>query len=66
MLAGQHLVVRHPPGAAMRGWPLPAVRKPAAADGSITQPYRPIAVLELVADRLSRQRGERRADDDAG
>ena len=59
LLAQQPLTLRHEPGwVRPRGWPLPLLRRAPAADGSITQQYRPIAVLEYVDEQLRPKRGD--------
>jgi len=53
LLAQKPLTVHHPAGWERNGFPLPIKRAPAAADGSVTQDYRPLAILEYVQEVLS-------------
>lgn len=57
------LSVRHEPGWSRDGFPLPMKRQPAAEDGSVTQDYRPLAILEFVQEELSGENAARRARD---
>lgn len=45
--------VRHFKGWSREGFPLPIKRMKEAEDGSVTQEYRPLAILEYVNDVLS-------------
>lgn len=54
LLAQQPMMVTHPPGWQRNGYPLPMKRAKPAADGSVTQPYRPLAILEYVHEKLSK------------
>lgn len=54
LLAQQHVVVTHPPGWERDGFPLPVKRMQPAADGSVTQNYRPLVIFEYVHEKLSR------------
>ena len=65
MLEQKALTVRHEPGWEREGFPLPIKRnKIPNADGTITQEYRPLAILEYVdevcsgelASRLAKER----------
>ena len=59
LLAQQPLTLRHEPGwVRPRGWPLPLLRRAPVADGSITQQYRPLAVLEYVDEQLRPRRAQ--------
>lgn len=54
LLAGQSLTVRHPPGWTRPvNWPLPIKRQAPASDGSVSQAYRPIALLEYLGETAS-------------
>lgn len=57
------LSVRHEPGWARDGFPLPMKRQPPAEDGSVTQDYRPLAILEFVQDEFSGENARRRASE---
>lgn len=54
LLAQKHVNVTHPKGWERDGFPLPWTRMKPKADGSVTQPYRPLAILEYVHEKLSR------------
>jgi hypothetical protein len=53
LLAQELVTIRHEAGWKREGFPLPAKRVPAAPDGSVTQQYRPLALLEYAHDVLS-------------
>lgn len=63
LLAQQPVTVKHPPNWQRDGFPLPTVRRKPAADGSVTQQYRPLAILEYVNEKLIGEKtGERMAE----
>ena len=52
-LLNQHLVeITHLPDWERNGFPLPFKRRPKSPDGSVTQEYRPLALLEYVDECL--------------
>ncbi|HEX8350520.1 MAG TPA: hypothetical protein VF598_11200 [Hymenobacter sp.] len=53
LLQQQPMSVTHPADWKRDGFPLPIKRMPADADGTTTQEYRPMAVLEYVQEFLS-------------
>lgn len=53
MLAQKPVTVTHPPKWERNGFPLPMVRQQPAADGSVTQQYRPIVIFEYIHEQLS-------------
>lgn len=60
ILNQEPVVITNPPGWERNGFPLPIKRNKAAADGSVTQEYRPMAILEYVNDVLSGELSSRR------
>ena len=63
LLAQKPVTVKHPPNWQRDGFPLPMVRQKPAVDGSVTQQYRPLAILEYVNDKLINEKaGERMAE----
>jgi len=62
MLMRQPVTCQHPAGwTRPENWPLPILREPAAADGTVTQTYRPLAVLEWCEYRLGEPERQARA-----
>ncbi len=62
MLMRMPVTCTHPAGwKRPENWPLPAVREHAAADGSVTQTYRPMAVLEWCEYKLAEPERQARA-----
>lgn len=56
LLAQTNMVVTHASGwQRPTNWPLPVKRAQPDADGSTSQAYRPLAILEYVHDTLSRR-----------
>jgi hypothetical protein len=53
LLAQELLEVQHEPNWEREGFPLPVKRMPLATDGSLTQMYRPMVILEYVQEYLS-------------
>ncbi len=54
MLMRMQVTCTHPAGwKRPENWPLPSARQPANADGSDTQPYRPMAILEWCEYKLA-------------
>lgn len=53
MLAQVPITVMHPAGWQRDGFPLPIKRVDPSPDGSTTQCYRPIAVLEWVDEKMA-------------
>ena len=47
------------------GWPLPIKREKPAADGTITQTYRPMVIFEFIHEKLSLEAAAKRARDRA-
>lgn len=63
LLARTTVTVTHPPGWVRDGFPLPIKRQKADVFGSVTQDYRPLAILEYVNDKLNGDAaGERMAE----
>lgn len=60
LLEQRPVTITHEPGWKREGFPLPMKRMAASADGSITQDYRPLAVLEYVHEVLSGELAARR------
>lgn len=61
ILSRDPVTITHPPGwERSPGFPLPIKRMPPSGDGSVTQTYRPIAILEYVDDVLQDEEIERR------
>ena len=53
MLMRMNVTCTHPTGwKRPESWPLPTVRQPAADNGSVTQDYRPLAILEWCDYKL--------------
>lgn len=52
LLAQEYLSITHPIHRKPDGFPLPVKKGKPAVDGTLTQEYRPIAVLEYVNDFL--------------
>ncbi len=52
LLARAPVTVTHPPGWERDGFPLPIKRMAPAGDGSVTQNYRPLVILEYVEEQL--------------
>lgn len=50
MLEPKPVTITHAAGWERHGFPLPIERKASAADGTVTQDYRPIAILSFVDD----------------
>lgn len=63
MLTQQTMTVTHEAGWKREGFPLPIKRNKPNPDGSTTQEYRPIAVLEYVHEFLSGEIASRQARD---
>ena len=63
MLHQTVVTVIHEQGYARNGWPLPIKRALPAEDGTTTQNYRPLAVLEYVQEVLSGDQAKRKAND---
>ena len=53
LLAQIPVTVTHAAGWERNGFPLPLKRGEKAADGSVTQNYRPLAILEYVHEKLA-------------
>ena len=53
LLAQIPVTVTHAAGWERDGFPLPIKRMTSADDGSVTQDYRPLAILEYVHEKLS-------------
>lgn len=53
LLSQSMVSITHQPGWARNGFPLPVRRNPADEDGSVTQQYRPLALLEYAHEVLS-------------
>lgn len=60
LLAQTPVSVTHPAGWQRDGFPLPMVRQKPGADGSVTQQYRPMAILEHINEVLSGEIAARR------
>lgn len=52
LLKQQLVEITHPADWERNGYPLPWKRNPKSADGSVTQEYRPLALLEYVDECL--------------
>ena len=63
LLLQQPLEITHAPGWERNGFPLPIKRQPARPDGSTTQDYRPLVILEYVQEALAKQSAEQAALD---
>lgn len=60
LLARQNVTVKHQPNWSRNGFPLPVKRMPADIFGSVTQDYRPLAILEYVNEKVNAEAtGER-------
>jgi len=54
LLNKQPVTVTHPAGwERPANWPLPIKREAPSPDGRVTQNYRPLAILEFVAESLA-------------
>ena len=53
LLGQDYLQITHPSNKKPEGFPLPVKKNQPSGDGTLTQDYRPIAVLEYVHDVLS-------------
>lgn len=56
LLRQEPVTITHPPGWERNGFPLPIKREKPAEDGSVTQNYRPLAILDHVNELLSTKR----------
>ncbi len=63
MLIQEPVSILHPAGWERDGYPLPIKRMPAAENGTVTQEYRPLAILEYVQDVLSGDLAKRKRKD---
>lgn len=63
LLKQQPMPVTHAEGWKREGFPLPIKRMIPDADGTITQEYRPMAILEYVQEVLSGEIAARQARD---
>lgn len=62
MLMRMPVTCTHPAGwKRPTNWPLPIERQKPNADGSDTQPYRPLAILEWCEDKLGEPERQARA-----
>lgn len=55
LFAQKNVTIKHPPDWKRDGFPLPIKREKAAADGTVTQNYRPLAILEYVNEKLANE-----------
>lgn len=63
LLLQRPVAVTHAAGWERNGFPLPIKSMPPSANGSTTQDYRPLAILEYVHESLSGDAAKRRASD---
>jgi hypothetical protein len=63
LLAQETVVVTHAMGWKREGFPLPIKRNAPNIDGTTTQEYRPMAILEFVQETLSGEIAARRMRD---
>lgn len=63
MLEQMSVRVTHANGWEREGYPLPIKCMPAAEDGTVTQEYRPLAILEYVHEVLSGELAKRKRQD---
>lgn len=55
LFAQKNVTIKHLPDWKRDGFPLPIKREKAAADGTVTQTYRPLAILEFVNEKLANE-----------
>ena len=65
LLAQTPVTVTHPAGWKREGFPLPMKRQAPDTDGSVSQHYRPLAILEYVNEMLNGEIAARRVRDRA-
>lgn len=63
LLRQRPIAVTHHAGWQRDGFPLPIKRMGQDVDGTTTQEYRPLAILEFVHEVLSGEMAQRRAND---
>lgn len=63
MLIQEPVSIVHPAGWERDGYPLPIKRMSTAEDGTVTQEYRPLAILEYVQEVLSGELAKRKRQD---
>ena len=55
--------ITHEAGYARNGWPLPIKRMAPSEDGTTTQQYRPMAILEFIQETLSGEAARHKVND---